>query len=323
MNGRYRKISVIDPLNPALTRVEEILFCPFNLGKWFVIGFCAWLAFLGEGGGSGGHFNFGSGRHGDYEHFSNNAHAYWNENMFWIIPLAAVLILLSIVIGVLILWISSRGRFMFLHCVAQNKAEVKVPWHKYRAQANSLFFFRLVFGIVGAVIVLLIIGASAVGAIAAHANRAIPLMVLAIAIGILLLIPVIIVLAVIGKFTEDFVVPIMYRQTTGCLEGWSRFMSILTQHFGSFVLYLLFQIVLGMAIGMLVLAVIIVTCCIAGCILAIPYLGTVLLLPVLVFTRSYSLYFLRQFGPEFDVFPQNTQPPTGSVMPTPGTGPSY
>jgi len=31
--------------------------------------------------------------------------------------------------------------------------------------------------------------------------------------------------------------------------------------------------------------------------------GTVLLLPVLVFKRAYPLYFLAQFGPEYDVFP--------------------
>jgi hypothetical protein len=36
--------------------------------------------------------------------------------------------------------------------------------------------------------------------------------------------------------------------------------------------------------------------------LAIPYLGTVLYLPVLIFHRAYSLYYLAQFGPEYDLF---------------------
>ena len=58
-----------------------------------------------------------------------------------------------------------------------------------------------------------------------------------------------------------------------------------------------------MAIGVLVLVAIVVTCCIAGCLMALPYLGTVVLLPVLVFKRSYSLYYLAQFGPAYDVFP--------------------
>jgi hypothetical protein len=46
-------ISVIDPISPAIDRVKLILFQPFDLAKWFVIGFCAWLAYLGQRG-----FNF-------------------------------------------------------------------------------------------------------------------------------------------------------------------------------------------------------------------------------------------------------------------------
>jgi hypothetical protein len=38
------------------------------------------------------------------------------------------------------------------------------------------------------------------------------------------------------------------------------------------------------------------------------YLGIVVLFPVLVFKRSYSLYFLAQFGREYDVFPPATLP---------------
>ena len=40
------------------------------------------------------------------------------------------------------------------------------------------------------------------------------------------------------------------------------------------------------------------TCCIA----AIPYLGTVILLPLLVFIRCYSLCFLEQLGPDWQFF---------------------
>jgi hypothetical protein len=46
-----------------------------------------------------------------------------------------------------------------------------------------------------------------------------------------------------------------------------------------------------------------VTCCIAGCLIVLPYLGAVILLPVTVFKRSYSLYYLAQFGPAYNVFP--------------------
>jgi len=63
-----------------------------------------------------------------------------------------------------------------------------------------------------------------------------------------------------------------------------------------------------MGTGLLVIAIVILTCCCAGCLLALPYLGTVLFLPVLTFSRSYSLYYLAQYGPEWDVFLREASP---------------
>ena len=48
-------ISVIEPISSALEGVKSTLFKPFEMGKWFTIGFCAWLASLGQ---SGLNFNF-------------------------------------------------------------------------------------------------------------------------------------------------------------------------------------------------------------------------------------------------------------------------
>jgi len=47
-------VSVTLPVGPAIENVKRLLFRPFDLSKWFVIGFCAWLAYLGQRGG----FNF-------------------------------------------------------------------------------------------------------------------------------------------------------------------------------------------------------------------------------------------------------------------------
>ena len=40
-----------------------------------------------------------------------------------------------------------------------------------------------------------------------------------------------------------------------------------------------------------------VTCCIFGCLALIPFLGTVLLLPIFVFQRAYSVCYLAQVRP--------------------------
>ena len=84
-----------------------------------------------------------------------------------------------------------------------------------------------------------------------------------------------------------------------------------------FVLYVLFQIVLTIAIGLIILIVILLTCCVAGCLMALPYLGTVLLLPVLIFKRAYSLHYLAQYGPAYNVFPVIAPPQApGTIPPT-------
>ena len=70
----------------------------------------------------------------------------------------------------------------------------------------------------------------------------------------------------------------------------------------------LFQIVLGLATGIVIVIAFLATCCIACCVMMLPYLGTVLLLPILVFKRSYSLYYFAQYGPPYDVFPLPTPP---------------
>ena len=53
MNGQEMHVSVIDPINPAIERVKALLFAPFDLGRWFIIGFCAWLAQLSRYNGGG------------------------------------------------------------------------------------------------------------------------------------------------------------------------------------------------------------------------------------------------------------------------------
>jgi hypothetical protein len=107
---------------------------------------------------------------------------------------------------------------------------------------------------------------------------------------------------ILSNFTNDFVVPIMLLGTDRCVYGWRKLLSILSGNKCKFLLYVLFQIVITLAVGAIISALALFTCGCACCLMAIPYIGTVLLLPILVFSRSYSLYYLRQYGSAFDVF---------------------
>ncbi len=309
MNAQQLNVSVIDPIGPTFERVKTILFRPFDLGKWFVIGFCAWLAYLGKGCGGGG--GPGGGRGGgtaDVREAFCQAKEFVLANLHWIAPVAVTAVLVGIILWLVLTWLSSRGRFMFLHCVAKNKGEVKVPWTKFRQHANSLFLFRIVLGLIGfaaiglsclfaGLLIFMTIAGGGPHVVGVLGSVMIVFAAVAIAIAFFL----------VHKFTMDFVVPIMSLRTTSCTAGWREFLTILSVNKARFALYILFQIVIGLAIGAIILTAVFITCCCAACILAIPYIGTVLILPLLVFKRAYSLLYLRQFGPQFDVFILETE----------------
>jgi len=327
MTPRVPYVSVVDPIGPAIERVKTILFRPFSLERWIVIGFCAWLAHLAEGGGGGGGGGGGSGGSGtppvDFQQGMERAKEWVTANLDWIIP--AVIAVLVIVFGfiLLIAWLRSRGQFMFLYCVAQNKAEVKNPWSQFRRHGNSLFAFRIVFGIIAFLAMVTFVGIGVAVFFAARAGSSFDVVTISAMVGCgLLLVAASIVSGIVAKFTKDFVVPIMYLHTTSALHGWRILLDLLSFNKGRFLLYILFQVVIWMAITAAVTAVGCLTCCCAFCILAIPFVGTVVYLPVLVFLQSYPLYYLAQYGPEFNAIasPQ-VIPPAGPPLVQP-PGPS-
>jgi hypothetical protein len=60
---------------------------------------------------------------------------------------------------------------------------------------------------------------------------------------------------------------------------------------------------------LIVIAVILfgfVTCCIGFLLLIIPYIGSVVLLPVSYTLRAFSLEYFAQFGDEYQLFPEET-----------------
>ena len=289
-----RDISVIAPISDALAKTKILLFKPFDMSRWFAIGFCAWLATLA---GQHGGFNFNF-----YQPLNKNIGNYIQAHLMLIVSIVSVVAVAGIIVMLICLWLSSRGRFMFLRCVAQNKADVKLPWRQYRQQGNSLFLFRLILGLIAFVCLIAVCAAVSVPIFAMRHNPQIITIIIIAAVGAPILIVLSIGFALVGKFTKDFVVPIMYLRNCSCLNGWKEFLPLFRANIGRFVLYILFQIAIALAISSIVFAAACLTCCIAACLMAIPYIGTVVLLPILVFRRAYSICYLRQYGSTFDVF---------------------
>ncbi|MCW5557870.1 MAG: hypothetical protein KIT22_08570 [Verrucomicrobiae bacterium] len=306
MSPEPDRLDVLAPVGRAWDHMRSLLFRPFDAARWLAIGFTAWLAGLGEagGGGTGGNFraNRGNFQDMDWASMKSNAQEWLASNWGWVVPLALAAGLVLAAFWLLVLWLSSRGRFLFFHNVATGRADVITPWNAYAAHGNHLFLFRLVLSLAMLVVLLplivvgLLVGVRWLGS-GDGAGLAVAAAILTgLAAGALML-----GFAIVSVLTTDFVVPIMARHTTSCRQAWRLFLGPLGRNPGGFALYLGFKISLWIGVWIALMIGIVITCCLLGCLLAIPYLGTVLFLPVLVFFRSYSLHFLAQQGPDWNV----------------------
>jgi len=305
-------IEYFEPLSRAWSRMKIALFKPFDITKWFVIGFSAFLAGLTEGNGSSG--GNGTSRVGDdwsfreFIEFPNRAWDWLMDNPGWFIAIVSFVVVL-IAVGVTFTWLSSRGMFMFLDNVAQDKAEIAKPWKQYKSEGNSLFLWRLCFGLICfTLFIMFFIFFFTTGAFIYRESlyRHVPVPFL-VGMGFLFFF-MIIIIGYISMFLKSFVVPIMYKNNIKTTQAWSRFLSLFGQHPFHFILFGIFVFLLTIMFVLLIIVAGLLTCCIGIILLIIPYIGTVVSLPVWYTLRAFSLEYLAQFGPEYDVFPPTEAP---------------
>lgn len=193
---------------------------------------------------------------------------------------------------------------MLLDNVANNRSEIARPWHAWARHGNSLFVWSVLYGLACLVVGLALLGTMVWGiALPCFAARTfVPAVLPAVLVLLLLWLAFALIAGYIRRFLVDFIIPLMYRFDLSATEAWRRFLPILKAHAWSFFVYGLFCWMLGMAAGACVLLATIATCCVAGCLMGIPYVGAVVLLPVTVFFRAYGPAYLAQLGREYDVF---------------------
>jgi len=294
-------IAFFEPLNRAWERMKHILFRPFDLVKWLVLGFSAWLAGLADGAAGGGwkwmaDDNDFPGRcnlDGAGEIFRNTREA------LIILPIIVAVLMAVAAILLLVLWVSSRAKFIYLDNVIHNRAQMVEPWHRLRDLGNSLFLWRVGFIVAcGLIVLLLLLLFFAPAATLSFSDALAGLSYAAMGFGVLILIVFGILAAYVGLFLEGFVIPIMYKFDLKATEAWRYFLPWLKTRPLPFFLYGLFVLVLGFCVVVLFMLACLLTCCIV----AFPYVGTVILLPILVTYRLFSVEFLAQFDPGFDLF---------------------
>jgi len=292
MNGNGSKIEIFKPFGESFELMKKILFQPFDLRKWLVIGFAAWLANLGGGGGGVGNFNYPDNRREGAQKL--------NETIGQIpqpilITGICILVCLIFFLIVLVAWLRARGRFIFVDCIVRNRAAIVEPWKQFRTEGNSFFLFSLLV-VLALIAVIVVAGLLLIVPFIPWGDQAQP--GVAFWIGLSLFVFVAVCLAFVWALASQLMVPIMYRQRCRARLAFAQAVDLVTSHPGPVLLYVLFLLLLAVAAVMISCAV----TCATRCIAAIPYVGTVILLPIPVVLGAFSLLFMRQFGSEYDVW---------------------
>jgi len=313
-------VSYTAPLRRAWDRARGLLLRPFRLEIWMVLGFAAFLSEFLSSNVSGRSFWRG-GRAGP------GHGADWFPDFSWtplVLGIVAAVGMALIAVFVALLWVNSRGKFIFLDDVARERAEIVAPWKRFARLGNSLFAWTLVFAIVCIVIVLLIALPFLATIWALFQGDEFRWAGLGALYGFFLIaFPFLIAFQYVGLFLSDFVVPIMYKHDLTATAAWGRFVTVFRAHPGSFLLYGVWVFVLWTVVLSACFFVGIATCCVGFILLGLPYVGTVVLLPVHVTARGLGPEFLAQFGPEFAAFPAAAAPPPGAAGPSaPGASPA-
>lgn len=303
----------------AIDRARESLF-PARMEKWLALGFIAFLAGLGEGGGGYG-FNwpfsgksggpFGSGGGGKSATPEPDFTETWREGVGWIqdhlalvIALGGVVLVLGFGLGLVLTWLSSRGKLMFVESVIHDRYQVKEPWARLRAPAWAIFKFRVLLAVVSLLLVLTALGVGFAIAIEElrtgnFGSKSLLGALVCGGVALFTFTP----LVLISALLEDFAIPVFYLRGGTLSEAWATVRrDVLAGNLGPLLVFYLLKVVLG--VGTLILGML--AACLTCCVAALPYLSSVALLPAHVFFRSYSLYFLEELG--VAVFPARPPP---------------
>ncbi|MBN2370282.1 MAG: hypothetical protein JXO72_07330 [Vicinamibacteria bacterium] len=305
------RVSPVDAISRAITQVRNQLF-PFRFDRWLALGLVAFLDQCGRAGGGGGGGNWG--RSGDSANELILKGADWiDQHVMLVVALAAAALILIVAVMAVVLWLNSRGTFMYIDNVATGRADVVRPWREHARPANSYFTwkFGLALATLVATIVIVVPLLIAIVVIARRGPSLWPIVtVVATALALLLTSAAV---ALLSTALRDFVAPIQLWSGASCGGALRLFKPLLHAHLGAFVIYVLLKIVYAMVVGITVIALVCGTCLTLLCCLVLPIISQTILQPLYYFERAWSLQFLASMG--FDLSRTLLPPAADAVVP--------
>ncbi|MCU1272524.1 MAG: hypothetical protein JWN74_3818 [Acidobacteriaceae bacterium] len=346
-------ISAVDSISPAFEHTKQQLFRPFRFGQWTRLALVG--LFAGEMSSGGGcNFNIPSHTGTTHRDFAFVGPPNWAL----LGPLLAIALITLPLIGLLLIYLNSRMRFVLFDSVIAKKCELGRMWRERREPALQYFVWQIVFVLATLAGMAVLIGVPALAAFllgwfTAPRQHLAPLILTGIFVFFAFMFWMVASI-VVQVFTKDFVVPQMALENLSAFEGWRRLWRMLGSEKGSYAGYGGMKVILtigaGIGIGILAFIVIIILLIPFGGLGAITVLagkaagltwnvftitaavvaGSIFLMvafyaialvsvPVIVFFPAYSIYF---FAARYPLLARLMYPPPPLVTPAPPTTPA-
>lgn len=289
--------SPVAALSTALASTRRQLFEPFDAARYAALAFAVWLAQFGSAGGLSpglrGTPNVPAGPAGPIEApDAASLQEVAAQVAPWLPMIAAGVALAAILgflVGAFVLWLQSRGTFLVIDNLAHGTAAIGGPWRDQAQPANALFRFRLLVNTVGGLVALSTAGVVAWavwGSVLAGAFD--PARIGVAVAGGVLAGSFLLVVGITDACATEFVAPLMYVRRGSTWSGFRDLGALVAREPGGFVLYLLLRFVVAIAAGLVTVLGTVFTCGLA----MLPFIGTLVLLPVFVYQRMFALHFL-------------------------------
>jgi hypothetical protein len=304
-------VSVIDAASEALELVRRRLF-PFRLERWLPLGFVAFLDRCGRsGGGPGGTGQFPGGPGGgdsgvgpgSVDEAIASAKDWFSEHMAVILAVSAILLVVIVTLVAIILWLNSRGVFMYVDNVASGRFDVARPWREHADRAWSYFGWSFGLSLVTFFGVLLLLVPGVLLGIALFTHGPSPGAILGIiAIGIAFIVFAI-ALNLFQLVLRDFAAPLQLALDVPCGRAIGVAWTFVRANLVTFIAYVILKIIFAIVVWVTSIFVGCFTCCIGF----LPVISHTLLQPFFYFERAWSLCLLRQAG--YDIITPPPAPP--------------
>jgi hypothetical protein len=266
--------TAIDAIQPAFEHTKQQLFTRFSLGQWTRLAFVGLLAGeLGSGGGCGNHLgNFKNAHHPHFQFFADTTPDIFPK-VAAVGAAIAVLVVAALVLGIILMYVSSVMRFILFDSVLFRQCHVRLGWSRRQGPGGRLFVWKLGYSLILFAGVATLV---AIPAVIAYANgwfnapkeHIVPL-VLGGMFFLFLLAIFCVAAGVIFVLTKDFVVPQMALEDIGPIEGWKRLLPMIGAEKGPYAAYIGMKIVMAIAAGVAVGIVAVIL----GLLIAIPAVG--------------------------------------------------